>query len=192
MILKLIDCPGSHNIARIVVDDTLRTIQLIGSDGLAAKFDYNTALSCYTACYVCTKDDFLFAAQYFGVPLTDAEATALAAAMPQIDCSLCCRMQGTYTDDPSAARVKRSGVGVVIGSLLGGFLGAIAGFFVAGPYGGFVGLTAGYAAVAAIGAATPDSSDKGQYTLSALEKQFSLVGYAPSLMYCTCTLRRLT
>ena len=101
-------------------------------------------------------------------------------------------MQGTYTDDPSAARVKRSGVGVVIGSLLGGFLGAIAGFFVAGPYGGFVGLTAGYAAGAAIGASIPDSSDKGQYTLSALEKQFSLVGYAPSLMYCTYTLRRLT
>lgn len=179
VILKLIDCPGSHSIDEIVIDNTLRIIQLIGTDGRIAKFDYNTALTCYTCCYVCTKDDFVFAAQYFGVPLTDAEATALAAAMPQIDCSLCCRMQGTYTSSDSD-RVKRSPIGFVVGSFLGGILGAIGGFLIGGPVGGFVGLTAGFAAGAAIGASVPDSSDKGQYTLSDLEKQNSLVGYAPS------------
>ncbi|KAI1784865.1 hypothetical protein LXA43DRAFT_175500 [Ganoderma leucocontextum] len=178
VILKLIDCPGSHDIDEVVVDDASRTIQLIGQDGAIANFDYDTALTCFSCCYVCTKDDFTFLAQYFNVPLTDDEATALAQAMPQLDCSLCCRMQGTYTDDSDSDRVKRSPVGTVVGAFLGGFLGAIGGFIIGGPPGLILGLSAGSAAGAAIGAAIPDSSDKGQYTLSSLEKQFSLVGYA--------------
>ncbi|KAM5536136.1 hypothetical protein V8D89_010235 [Ganoderma adspersum] len=156
VILKLIDCPGSHSIDEVVVDDTLRVIELIGTDGLAANFPWNTAMACFSCCYVCTKDDFLFLAQYLDVPLSDADATALAAAMPQLDCSLCCRMQGTYTDDPSSYHRGHWG----------------------GPVGAFAGLTAGYVAGGAIGGSIPDSSDKGQYTLSALEKQNSLVGYA--------------
>ncbi|KAI1784873.1 hypothetical protein LXA43DRAFT_1119949 [Ganoderma leucocontextum] len=160
----------------VVVNDTNRTIQLIGQDSAIANFDYDTALACFTCCYVYTKDDFLFLAQYFNVSLTDDEATALAQAMPQIDCSLCCRMEGT--DPDGSNRVKRSLFSFVVGSFLGAVAGAIGGFFVGGPPGAFFGLTAGFAAGGAIGAAIPDSSDKGQYTLSSLEKQSSLVGYA--------------
>ena len=178
-ILKLIDCPGSHNIDEVVVDDPNRTIQLIGQDGAIADFDYDTALACFSCCYVFTKDDFLFLAQYFDVPLSDDEATALAEAMPQIDCSLCCRMEGTDTE--GSDRVKRSTGFFIAGSFIGAAAGAIGGFLIGGPAGAFFGLTAGYAAGAAIGVPIPDSSDKGQYTLSALEKQFSLVGYAPFL-----------
>ncbi|KAI1786045.1 hypothetical protein LXA43DRAFT_928023, partial [Ganoderma leucocontextum] len=179
VILKLIDCPGSHNIDEVVVNDANRTIQLIGQDGAIAKFDYNTALACFTCCYVYTRDDFLFLAQYFKVPLSNDEATALAKAMPQIDCSVCCRMQGTYTaSDAGSNRVKRSLGSFIVGSFLGAVAGGIGGFFIGGPPGAFVGLTAGYAAGGAIGAAVLSSSDKGEYQLSSLEQQYSLVGYA--------------
>ncbi len=181
VILKLIDCPGSHNIDEVVVDDANRTIQLIGQDGAIADFDYDTALACFSCCYVYTKDDFLFLAQYFDVPLSDDEATALAEAMPQLDCSLCCRMEGTDSGDSD--RVKRSTGSFIVGSFLGAVAGAIGGFFIGGPAGAFYGLTVGFAAGAAIGAAVPDSSDKGQYTLSSLEKQYSLVGYVPLAKY---------
>ncbi|KAI1786067.1 hypothetical protein LXA43DRAFT_1065370 [Ganoderma leucocontextum] len=177
VILTLIDCPGSHNIDEVVVDDANRTIQLIGQDSAIANFDYDTALACFTCCYVYTKDDFLFLAQYFNVPLSDSEATALANAMPVIDCSLCCPMQGT---DSASDRVKRSTVGAVVGSFLGGLLGAIGGFFIGGPLGIGPGLFAGSAAGIAIGAAVPEGggASLGQYTLSSLEEQFSLIGYA--------------
>ena len=175
----LIDCPGSHNIDKIVVNDGARTIQLIGKDGAVAKFDYNTTLTCFTCCYVYTKGDFLFLAQYFKVPLSDAQAIALAKAMPQIDCSLCCRMEGTHptNESDSSIRVKRDASTFIVGSLLGGLAGGIGGFFMGGPMGAFVGLTAGYTTGAAIGVAVPSSSDKGEYQLSSLEQQYSLVRY---------------
>ncbi|PIL23611.1 hypothetical protein GSI_14924 [Ganoderma sinense ZZ0214-1] len=176
VILKLIDCPGSQAINEVVVDDTLHVIELIGADGVAVNFPWNTAMACFSCRYDCTKDDFLFLAQYFDVPLSDADAAALAPAMPQIDSSLCCRMQGTYTD--SLDLVKRDGpTGLIIGSLLGSIIGAIGGFFIGGPPGAVVGLSVGYAIGGAIGGSIPSSSDKGQYALSSLEKLNSLVGY---------------
>ena len=175
----LIDCPGSHNIDKIVVNDGARTIQLIGKDGAVTKFDYNTTLTCFTCCYVYTKGDFLFLAQYFKVPLSDAQATALAKVMPQIDCSLCCRMEGTHptNESDSSIRVKRDASTFIVRSLLAGLAGGIGGFFMGGPMGAFVGLTAGYTAGSAIGVAVPSSSDKGEYQLSSLEQQYSLVRY---------------
>ncbi|TBU39879.1 hypothetical protein BD309DRAFT_982802 [Dichomitus squalens] len=180
VILKLVNCPGSHSIDRVVINDTAHTIQLVGKNGSAAMFDYNTALACFHCSYVYTKDDFLFLAEYFKVPLSDAEANSMAKAMPQIDCSLCCRMEGTSTADDSdhSHRVKRDTSTFIVGSLLGGVAGGIGGFFIGGPMGAFIGLTAGYTAGAAIGLAVPSSSDKGQYQLSSLEQQYSLVGYA--------------
>ncbi len=184
VIRDLINCPGSHNIDRVVVNDAARTIQLVGKNGAAAKFDYDTALTCFSCSYAYTKDDFLFLAQYFKVPLSDDQANAMVKAMPQSDCSLCCRMEGTSAADESDShRVKRGTGTFIVGSLLGGVAGGIGGFFIGGPMGAFIGLTAGYAAGAAIGVAVPDSSDKGQYALSSLEEQFSLVGYAPWARY---------
>ena len=179
VIQKLINCPGSRNIDRVVVDDDARTIQLVGINGAAANFNYDTALTCFSCSYVYTKDDFLFLAQYFEVPLSDDQANDMAMAMPQVDCSLCCRMEGTSTTDETdqSDRVKRSMSTFIVGSLLGGIAGGIGGFFIGGPPGAFFGFTAGYAAGAAIGVAV-DSSDKGEYELSSLEKQYSLVGYA--------------
>nr|VWP02530.1 Beta-lactamase (EC [Ganoderma boninense] len=178
VLLKLIDCPGSQAINEVVVDNTLRVIELIGADAIAVNFPWKTAMACFSCSYVCTKDNFLFLAQYLNVTLSDANAAALAKAMPQIDCSLCCRMKGTYTEDSSSGRVKRSPTGIIVGSLLGGIFGAIAGFFIGDPVGAFTAMVAGYAAGGAIGGSIPSSSDKGQYALSALEKQNSLVGYS--------------
>ena len=181
VIQTLINCPGSHNIDNVVVNDAARTIQLVGRNGSTAKFDYDTALTCFSCCYVYTKNDFLFLAKYFKVPLSDAEADALAKAMPAIDCSLCCRMEGTRpaSESDRADRVKRGTGTFIVGSLIGGVAGGIGGFLIGGPMGAFFGLTAGYAAGGAIGAAVPSSSDKGEYQLSSLEQQHSLVGYAP-------------
>lgn len=179
VIRGLINCPGSHNIDRVDVDDAARTIQLIGKNGAAAQFDYDTAQACFTCSYVYTKDDFLFLAQYFNVSLSDDEANAMVKAMPQIDCSLCCRMEGMTDESDHSHRVRLSTGGFVVGSLLGAVAGGIGGFFIGGPMGAFVGLTAGYAAGAAIGVAVSDGKGKGKYELSPLEEQYSLVGYAP-------------
>lgn len=179
VIRELINCPGSHNIDRVDVDDAARTIQLVGKNGAAAQFDYDAAQACFTCSYVYTKDDFLFLAQYFNVSLSDDEANAMVKAMPQIDCSLCCHMEGTTNESDHSHRVRRSTGGFVVGSLLGAVAGGIGGFFISGPMGAFFGLTAGYAAGAAIGAAVSDGKGKGKYELSSLEEQYSLVGCAP-------------
>lgn len=176
VIRKLIDCPGSTKINTIVVNDADRTIQLVGEDGASASLDYNVALACFSCCIVYTKEDFLFLAQYFKLTLSDDDADALAKAVPQLDCSVCCRMEGTVSEH--ASREKRSIGWFILGSFLGAVAGGIGGFFVGGPPGALWGLTAGYAAGAAIGASIPSSSDTGDYQLSALEEENSLVGYA--------------
>lgn len=174
VIQRLVDCPGGRVIQDVQVNNADRTIVLHGRDGSVAAFDYKTALACYWYSYNITKDDFLFLAGYFNVSLSDADATALAEAMPQIDCALCCRMKGTYTEE--SERVKRSPGGIIIGSLLGGIIGGMGGFLIGGPLGIGFGFLAGSAAGAGIGQTIPSSSDTGQYQLSSLEKDHSLVG----------------
>lgn len=179
VILKLIDCPGSSVIDDITVDAEGHTIILHGQDGGTANFDYNTALACFTCSYVVTKDDFIFAAQYYNVILNDVDAMELAAKMPTIDCALCCRMEGTYSEADDSARVKRSTVGAWIGAFLGTVIGGIAGFCVGGPMGAAAGAVAGAGIGMGIGGAipsAPDRTDLGQYQLSDVEKLNSLVG----------------
>ncbi|KAG8834462.1 hypothetical protein FRC17_008684, partial [Serendipita sp. 399] len=170
-----IDCPGGQVIQDIQINNDERTIVLHGQNDSTATFDYDTALACFSDHYTATEDDFLFLAQYFNLPLSNDEATALAKAMPIIDCTMCCRMVGTYKEEDE--REKRSTVGMFVGAFLGGALGAFAGFLVGGPVGVGPGLMAGSAIGIGIGKAVPSSSDLGYYQLSSLEKQHSLVGY---------------
>lgn len=148
---------------------------LRGIDNSSVAFDYSTALAGYWCCYIITKDDLLFLADYFKMPLSDANASALAEAMPQIDCTLTCPMMGTQME--GSEQVESEGMGwVIVGSFLGGAIGGIGGFFIAGPLGAGAGFLAGYAVGMEVGQRIPSSSDTGRYKLSTLEKENSLVG----------------
>ncbi|PIL23619.1 hypothetical protein GSI_14932 [Ganoderma sinense ZZ0214-1] len=148
VIHKLIHCPGSSTIAKVVVNNEERTIKLIGKDGVAANLDYNT---------------------YFKVPLSGTEAADLEKAMPQVNCSLCCRME---------TGIKYAATTFIVGSFLGAVAGSLSGFLIGGRDGDAYARDAGHAAGAAIGVAMPSSPYKGDYKLSTLEQKHSLVGYA--------------
>lgn len=178
VIQRLIVCPGGQVIQDIQVDDANHKITLQGQNNSKATFDYDTALACYYCLYTFTKDDFLFLAKYFNLTLSDADATALAKAIPPIDCSLCCRMDGTYTAEAQADRIQLSSSStVVVGALLGGAIGGLSGFLVSGPGGTAPGVIVGFAIGKGIGNTIPSSSDTGAYRLSSLEKDNSLIGY---------------
>lgn len=174
LIQEFIECPGGSKIQDVQINDANHAIVLHGQGNSTVPFDYDTTMACYSCCYNITKDDFLFLAQYFNVPLSDAEATALATAMPQINCALCCRMQGTFTKESGPE--KRSTDPVTVGFFLGGIIGAFGGFLIGGVLGIAPGWVAGTAAGIGIGQTVPPSSDLGPYKLSSLEINHSLVG----------------
>lgn len=173
VIQSLVNCPGGRLIQDVEVDNAKRTITLRGQEG-SATFDYETALACYYCCYTISKADFLFLASYLNVTLSDPDAKSLEDAMPLIDCSLCCQMQGAHPE--TSGRGKRSTGGVVVGAILGGAIGAFGGFLIGGPLGIGPGLIAGSAVGIKIGETIPSSADTGQYQLSPLEISHSLVG----------------
>ncbi|KAM5536126.1 hypothetical protein V8D89_010225 [Ganoderma adspersum] len=195
VIRTLIECPGSHNIDKVVVDDAKRTIELFGKNNAAAQFDYNIALTCFTCAHTYTKDDFIFLSEYFKVLPTDAQVSALASSMPMVDCSLCYRIEDlirvTISELSFLQRVEGyapgagnpdvwehvEGSGTKVGYLLGAAAGSFGGFFIGGPKGASTGFNAGSAAGAAIGQDLIPGGDTDEYQPSPLEQQFSLVGY---------------
>ena len=198
VIRTLIECPGSRNINRVVVDNEKRTIELVGKNDVAAQFEYNTALTCFTCAYTYTKDDFTFLAKYFDfkVPPTDAQISALVSKMPMVDCSLCYRMKDLIgvtlrSESEFLQRVEgytpgsgnpdvwehAEGLGTKVGYLLGAAAGSFGGFFIGGPKGASAGFNAGSAAGAAIGDVLIHGGDTGGYQPSDAEKNSSLVGY---------------
>lgn len=185
VILKLIDCPGGPEIHDIRFDHSQRLVTLEGKANYTGAdntfknrgyFDYNTVMACFYSFYIVSAEDYLFLADVFGVSLTATDAMALAKVMPQVDCGLCCLMDGMTSDWPPE-QDDTFAVGVFLSGTIGGF----GGFMVGGSEGARPGSSAGSMTAVGIGPTEASCRNLAPFQISPLERSSALIGQVVSL-----------
>jgi len=80
---------GARYIDTIQVDAANRRVVFVGQAGHSFAIDWDTLGVSYSMCYQATASDLLAVAAEYGLPLTNQDAAALAAALPIFSCANC-------------------------------------------------------------------------------------------------------
>lgn len=162
-VVKQWEKPGSRYIWQITSDDKSKTITFWGQSNQTITMTWDElGLMKHKA----SRDDIVSVASYYNLPISDADADALAAALPVFDCSMFSassfQVQNIAKRDLSSWKI-----GAVIGGIIGGAIGGIIG----GPAGAAAGAALGSQFGAGIGLVAEPSSPPAPYNPDSSEQQ---------------------
>jgi hypothetical protein len=166
--VRLWNVSGVAAVQSVAVDPQAETVVLNGAGG-PATIGWDTLDIAYTTCYQASVDDLVAVAAAYGLPLTQQDAVALAAALPMFSCANC----GMHAKPNLAARSLSAGGfwSGAVGSIVGGIIGAAAGALIGGPMGAIAGFTIGSAVGLQIGINVDLNPPTYIYTPGSLEVQ---------------------
>jgi uncharacterized protein YcfJ len=134
---------GARYLWSITSDDAQKTVNFIGQGRATINMTWDElGLLKFKA----TADDILYIAQAYNLTISQQDATRLAAALPEFNCSNC------------TGSVKRSATltSWTVGAIIGGFVGGAVGAILGGPAGAAAGAAIGAASGANFGLTIPE------------------------------------